>query len=66
MRRFFVAQRRSLKARGLHVIQCSAAGAFDLELGELTHPGEQSFALPTPAIFQHHDASWLVPNPFCG
>jgi hypothetical protein len=52
-----VAQWRSLKARGLHVIQCSAAGAFDLELGVLTHSGEKFFALSTSAIFQHHDAS---------
>ena len=40
-------------ARGLHMIQCSASGAFDLEFGVLAHSGKQSFALSTSAIFQH-------------
>jgi hypothetical protein len=35
------------------MIQCSTSGTFDLELCVLTHPGEQSFALSTSAIFQH-------------
>ncbi|MDL5600598.1 hypothetical protein PGC34_05920 [Pseudomonas kribbensis] len=35
------------------MIQCSAAGTLDLELGVLTHPGEQSFAMPAAAVFQH-------------
>lgn len=35
------------------MIQRPAAGTFDLELGELTHTGEESVALSTTAIFQH-------------
>ena len=42
--RIHVAQRRLLEARGLHMIQRPASGAFDLELGKLTHSGEKSFA----------------------
>jgi hypothetical protein len=51
--RFHVAQRRSLEARGLLMIQSPASGAFDLELGKLTHAGEKSVALSTSAIFKH-------------
>jgi hypothetical protein len=35
------------------MIQRPAPGALDLELGILAHPGKQSFALTTPAVFQH-------------
>jgi hypothetical protein len=35
------------------MIQRPAAGTFDLELGELTHTGEKSFALSTTVVFQH-------------
>jgi hypothetical protein len=35
------------------MIQCSAAGTFDLEFCVLTHPGEQSFAMAAAAFFQH-------------
>jgi hypothetical protein len=51
--RFHVAQRRSLEARGLLVIQRPASRTFDLELGKLTHAGEKSVALSTSAIFKH-------------
>lgn len=33
------------------MIQGSAAGTFDLELGKVTHTGEQSFAMTTSAFF---------------
>jgi hypothetical protein len=51
--RFHVAQRRSLEAHGLLMIQRPASGTLDLELGKLTHSGEKSFALSTSAIFKH-------------
>jgi hypothetical protein len=51
--RFHVAQRRSLEARGLLMIQRPASGTFDLELGKLTHAGEKSVAFSTSAFFQH-------------
>jgi hypothetical protein len=35
------------------MIQRSAAGTFDLEFCELTHPGEQSFAITAAAFFQY-------------
>ncbi|RML42050.1 hypothetical protein ALQ95_04157 [Pseudomonas syringae pv. ribicola] len=40
-------------ARGLHMIQRSAAGTFDLEFGVVTHAGQQSLALPASKVFQH-------------
>lgn len=35
------------------MIQCAAAGTFDLELSELAHAGKQSFAFTASAVFQH-------------
>jgi hypothetical protein len=34
------------------MIQRSAPGTFDLELGVVAHPSEKSFAFSTAAIFQ--------------
>lgn len=35
------------------MIQRPASGTLDLELGELTHTGEKSFALSTAVVVQH-------------
>jgi hypothetical protein len=35
------------------MIQCSASRALDLELCQLAHTGEQSFAITTSVVFQH-------------
>ena len=51
--RFHVAQRRLLEARGLHMIQRPASGAFDLELCEPSRTVEKSFAVTTSEFFQH-------------
>jgi len=64
--RFHVAQRRSLEAHGLLMIQRPASGTFDLELCELTHAGEKSFAMPTSAFFQHLQIPFCKASPFCG
>ncbi|RMQ61838.1 hypothetical protein ALQ02_04796, partial [Pseudomonas savastanoi pv. phaseolicola] len=38
---------------GLHMIQCPAAGALDLEYGVVTHAKQQLLALPASIVFQH-------------
>ncbi|SDW35928.1 hypothetical protein SAMN05444064_10338 [Pseudomonas syringae] len=45
-------------ARGLHMIQRSAAGTLDLEFGVVTQAGQQFLALAASKVFQHvHEAS---------
>lgn len=47
------ARRRLFEALGLHMIQCAASGTLDLELGEIAHAGEKSFAVAASPFFQH-------------
>lgn len=63
--RCHVAQWRSLKARGLHMIQRPTSGTLDLELCNPTHTGEKSFAVTAPEFFQHLQIPFAcIPRPW--
>ena len=71
--RFYVAQRRLLEARGLHMIQRPASGAFDLELCKPTRAGEKPFAVTASEFFQHLQIPfaespfpWAIKSPALG
>lgn len=44
---------RSPEVQALHMIQGAATRTLDLELRELAHTGEQSFATTASALFEH-------------